>query len=345
MKILVTGGTGYIGSHTVIELQNKGFEVVIVDALFNSKIQALDAIEKVSGIRPEFESFDLADQKLTDDFFTRHKDIKGIIHFAAHKAVGESVEQPLKYYRNNLDSLMNILECMNKYNVPNLVFSSSCTVYGQPDAEHLPVSEKAPIKKAESPYGNTKQIAEEIIFETISACQSLNAIALRYFNPVGAHDSAMLGELPLGIPNNLMPYITQTGYGIRECLKVYGDDYDTPDGTPIRDYIHIMDLAKAHVVAVERMIDEKMKKSFEIFNLGTGTGYSVLEVIRSFEKVSGIMLNYEIVGRRAGDIEKVWADPTYSNNELGWKAERQLDEMTSSAWKWEQAYRKGETVF
>lgn len=339
MKILVTGGTGYIGSHTVIELQNKGFDVVIVDALFNSKIQVLDAIEKVSGKRPEFESFDLADQKLTDDFFSRHTDIKGIIHFAAHKAVGESVEQPLKYYRNNLDSLMNILECMNKYNVPNLVFSSSCTVYGQPDAEHLPVSEKAPIKKAESPYGNTKQIAEEIISESIAAYKGLNAIALRYFNPVGAHDSAMLGELPLGIPNNLMPYITQTGYGIRECLKVYGDDYDTPDGTPIRDYIHIMDLAKAHVIAVERMINNKMKNPFEIFNLGTGTGYSVLEVIRSFEKVSGVKLNYQIVGRRAGDIEKVWADPTYSNNELGWKAERGLDEMTASAWKWEKAYR------
>ncbi len=339
MKILVTGGTGYIGSHTVIELQNKGFDVVIVDALFNSKIQVLDAIEKVSGKRPEFESFDLADQKLTDDFFSRHTDIKGIIHFAAHKAVGESVEQPLKYYRNNLDSLMNILECMNKYNVPNLVFSSSCTVYGQPDAEHLPVSEKAPIKKAESPYGNTKQIAEEIIGESIAAYKGLNAIALRYFNPVGAHDSAMLGELPLGIPNNLMPYITQTGYGIRECLKVYGDDYDTPDGTPIRDYIHIMDLAKAHVIAVERMINNKMKNPFEIFNLGTGTGYSVLEVIRSFEKVSGVKLNYQIVGRRAGDIEKVWADPTYSNNELGWKAERGLDEMTASAWKWEKAYR------
>lgn len=345
MKILVTGGTGYIGSHTVIELQNKGFDVVIVDALFNSKIQALDAIEKVSGVRPEFESFDLADQKLTDDFFSRHNDIKGIIHFAAHKAVGESVEQPLKYYRNNLDSLMNILECMNKYNVPNLVFSSSCTVYGQPDAEHLPVSEKAPIKKAESPYGNTKQIAEEIISESITAYKGLNAIALRYFNPVGAHDSAMLGELPLGIPNNLMPYITQTAYGIRECLKVYGDDYDTPDGTPIRDYIHIMDLAKAHVIAVERMINNKMKNPFEIFNLGTGTGYSVLEVIRSFEKVSGVKLNYEIVGRRAGDIEKVWADPTYSNNELGWKAERELDEMTSSAWRWEQAYREGKSLF
>lgn len=335
MKILVTGGTGYIGSHTVVELQKKGFEVIIVDALFNSKIEVLDSIEKISGIRPAFESFDLANYALTDDFFSRHNDIKGIIHFAAHKAVGESVEQPIKYYRNNLDSLMNILECMSKYNVPNLVFSSSCTVYGQPDAEHLPVSEKAPIKKAESPYGNTKQIAEEIISESIAAYKGLNAIALRYFNPVGAHDSALLGELPLGVPNNLMPYITQTGAGIRECLKVFGDDYPTPDGTPIRDYIHIMDLAKAHVIAVERMINGKMKKTFEIFNLGTGTGYSVLEVIRSFEKVSGVKLNYQIVGRRAGDIEKVWADPTFSNNELGWKAERTLDEMTLSAWKWQ----------
>ncbi len=335
MKILVTGGTGYIGSHTVVELQKKGFDVIIVDALFNSSIDVLDSIEKISGIRPEFESFDLADQKLTDDFFARHGDIAGIIHFAAHKAVGESVDQPIKYYRNNLDSLMNILEAMSKYNVPNLVFSSSCTVYGQPDAEHLPVSENAPIKKAESPYGNTKQIAEEIISESIAAYKGLNAIALRYFNPVGAHDSALLGELPLGVPNNLMPYITQTGAGIRECLKVFGNDYPTPDGTPIRDYIHIMDLAKAHVIAVERMVDNKMKKTFEIFNLGTGTGYSVLEVIRSFEKVSGVKLNYQIVGRRAGDIEKVWADPTFSNNELGWKAERNLDEMTLSAWKWQ----------
>lgn len=345
MKILVTGGTGYIGSHTVVELQQKGFEVIIVDALFNSNIKALDAIEKISGIRPDFESFDLADLKLTDDFFSRHKDIRGIIHFAAHKAVGESVNQPIKYYRNNLDSLMNVLESMAKYDIHNLVFSSSCTVYGQPDAEHLPVSEKAPIKKAESPYGNTKQIAEEIIGESIAAYEGLNAIALRYFNPVGAHDSAMIGELPLGVPNNLMPFITQTAYGIRESLKVFGSDYPTHDGTPIRDYIHIMDLAKAHVIAVERMIENKMKKSFEIFNLGTGKGYSVLDVINSFERVSGVKLNYEIVGRRAGDIEKVWADPTFSNDELGWKAERCLDDMTLSAWKWEQAYRKGETLF
>ncbi len=345
MKILVTGGTGYIGSHTAIELQKKGFEVVIVDALFNSRIASLDAIEQISGVRPEFESFDLADRNMTDDFFSRHDDIVGIIHFAAHKAVGESVEQPIRYYRNNLDSLMNIIESMCKYKIPNLVFSSSCTVYGQPDAEHLPVSEKAPIKKAESPYGNTKQIAEEIINESINAYDGLNAIALRYFNPVGAHDSALIGELPLGVPNNLMPYITQTAYGIRECLKVFGDDYPTPDGTALRDYIHIMDLAKAHVIAVERMIGEKMKGKFEVFNLGTGTAYSVLEVIKSFEKMTGIKLNYQIVGRRAGDIEKVWADPSYSNNELGWKAERTLDEMTLSAWKWEQSYREGNTVF
>lgn len=345
MKILVTGGTGYIGSHTVIELQKKGYDVIVVDALFNSRKASLDAIERISGKRPEFECFDLSDFSLTDEFFSRHNDIQGIIHFAAHKAVGESVEQPIRYYRNNLDSLMNIIESMRKYNVPNLVFSSSCTVYGQPDAEHLPVSERAPIKKAESPYGNTKQIAEEIISESVSAYKGLNAIALRYFNPVGAHDSGLIGELPLGVPNNLMPYITQTGFGVRECLKVFGSDYPTLDGTAIRDYIHIMDLAKAHVIAVERMIGEKMKNNFEVFNLGTGTGYSVLEVIKSFEKMSGVKLNYEIVGRRAGDIEKVWADPTYSNDELGWKAERTLDEMTLSAWRWEQAYRKGETDF
>lgn len=345
MSILVTGGTGYIGSHTVIELQKRGVDVVIVDALFNSRRESIDAIEQISGVRPKFECFDLADRSLTDDFFSRHRDIQGVIHFAAHKAVGESVNEPIKYYRNNLDSLMNILECMTKYDVHNLVFSSSCTVYGQPDAEHLPVSENAPIKKAESPYGNTKQIAEEIITESISAYNNLNAIILRYFNPVGAHDTALIGELPLGVPNNLMPYITQTGYGIRECLKVFGGDYPTPDGTAVRDYIHIMDLARAHVIAVERMIDEKMRTNVEIFNLGTGTGYSVLDVIKSFEKMSGVKLNYEVVGRRQGDIEMVWADPKHSNDVLGWKAERGLDEMTLSAWKWELAYRNGKTLF
>ncbi len=345
MKILVTGGTGYIGSHTTVELIQKGHEVVIVDALFNSRAEAIDAIETVTGRRPEFEQFDLTDNTKVDDFFSRHADIKGVIHFAAHKAVGESVEQPLRYYRNNLVSLMNILEAMRRYNVPNIVFSSSCTVYGEPDAGNLPISEKAPIKKAECPYGNTKQIAEEILEDSVNAYKTLNVIALRYFNPVGAHESAQLGELPFGVPNNLMPYITQTGFGIRQCLKVFGDDYDTPDGTPIRDYIHVMDLAKAHVAAIERMADGKMKKPFEVFNVGTGKGYSVLEAIHSFEKASGKPLNYEIVGRRAGDIVKIWADPTFTNNELGWKAERSIDEMTKSAWEWEKAYRAGKTKF
>lgn len=345
MKILVTGGTGYIGSHTTIELQQQGFDVVIVDALFNSRIEALDAIASITGKKPEFEQFDLADREKVDYFFNRHNDIKGVIHFAAHKAVGESVEKPLKYYRNNIVSLMNIIESMEKHGVSNIVFSSSCTVYGEPDPENLPISEKAPIKKAECPYGNTKQIAEEILQDCITANKSFNAIALRYFNPVGAHESAMIGELPFGVPANLMPYITQTAYGIRPCLKVFGNDYNTPDGTPIRDYIHIMDLAKAHVKAVERMINGNMKNPFEIFNVGTGTGYSVLDAIHSFEKTSGVKLNYEIVGRRAGDIEKIWADPSFTNKELGWKAERSLDEMTSSAWRWEKAYREGKTLF
>ncbi|MDO5341656.1 MAG: UDP-glucose 4-epimerase GalE [Bacteroidia bacterium] len=345
MKILVTGGTGYIGSHTTVELMQKGHEVVIVDALFNSRAEALDAIETITGKRPEFEQFDLTDNTKVDDFFSRHTDIKGVIHFAAHKAVGESVNEPLKYYRNNLVSLINILESMKKYKVGNIVFSSSCTVYGEPDADNLPISEKAPIKKAECPYGNTKQIAEEVLEDSVNAYKTLNVIALRYFNPVGAHESAQLGELPFGVPNNLMPYITQTGYGIRQCLKVFGNDYDTPDGTPIRDYIHVMDLAKAHVAAVERMANGKMKKQFEVFNVGTGKGYSVLEAIHSFEKASGKPLNYEIVGRRAGDIVKIWADPSFTNNELGWKAERSIDEMTKSAWEWEKAYRQGKTKF
>lgn len=332
MKILVTGGTGFIGSHTVVELQKENFDVVIVDNLSNSQQWILDAITDITGIRPEFEQFDLADKKLTADFFNRHNDITGIIHFAAYKAVGESVAKPLTYYRNNLVSLMNILEGMIQHNIPNLVFSSSCTVYGQPDA--LPVSEKAPVKKAESPYGNTKQISEEIIIDTL-ASSDLKAIALRYFNPTGAHESAKIGELPLGIPNNLVPYITQTAIGMREELRVFGNDYNTHDGTPVRDYIHVVDLAKAHVIAVKRMIEQRMKNNFEVFNLGTGTGYSVLDVIQSFEKVTGLKLHYKIVERRPGDVEKVWADPTWSNIELGWKAERSLDEMMESAWKWE----------
>lgn len=336
MKILVTGGTGYIGSHTVVELIKSGYEVIIADSLFNSQITVLDAIEEITGTRPMFEQIDLADQRSTDDFFVRHNDIAAIIHFAAHKAVGESVHQPLKYYRNNLCSLMNILDNMQRHGIGNLVFSSSCTVYGQPDV--LPVSEQAPIKKAESPYGNTKQIAEEIISDTVSA-SSIRAIALRYFNPIGADASGKIGELPVGIPNNLLPYITQTAYGVLKELKVFGDDYDTPDGTPIRDYIHVVDLAKAHVVAVCRMLEDKMKNTYEVFNLGTGNGYTVLEVIKAFENATSIRINYSIVGRRAGDIEKVWADPTFSNNELGWKAEKGLDEMVASSWKWEQHYR------
>ena len=337
MKILVTGGSGYIGSHTVVELQQQGFEVVIIDNLSNSQASVLDAIEKITGIRPHFEQFDLIDREKTNDFFSRHADLQGVIHFAAFKAVGESVEKPLVYYRNNLVSLINILEAMAANNVKNLVFSSSCTVYGQPD--ELPVSEQAPIKKAESPYGNTKQISEEIIQDTLKSTP-LHAIALRYFNPIGAHETAFIGELPLGVPNNLVPFITQTAIGIRQQLSVFGDDYNTPDGTAVRDYIHVVDLAQAHVIAIKRMIENQMKANFEVFNLGTGNGYSVLEVIQSFEKVSGQALNYKIVGRRAGDVEKVWADPTHSNNVLGWKAKKSLDEMNQSAWKWEKAYRQ-----
>ncbi len=337
MKILVTGGTGYIGSHTVVELQNKGYDVVIVDNLSNSKKKVADNIAKITGKKPLLEVFDLVDREKTADFFKRHNDIKGAIHFAAYKAVGESVNNPLMYYRNNLVSLMNILESMIENGVENLVFSSSCTVYGQPD--ELPVSEKAPIKKAESPYGNTKQISEEIIQDTVKV-EPVKAIALRYFNPIGAHESALIGELPLGVPNNLVPFITQTAIGIREQLHVFGNDYNTPDGTAIRDYIHVVDLAKAHVIAVDRMINNKMKNKFEVFNLGTGNGYSVLEVIKSFEKVSGVKLNYKIVDRRPGDVEQVWANPDFSNKELGWKAEKGLDEMMQSAWKWELALRE-----
>ena len=337
MRILVTGGTGYIGSHTVVELQQKGFDVIVVDNLSNSDINVLSSIEKITGIKPEFEEFDLIDIDQTTDFFKRHNDIRGIIHFAAYKAVGESVEKPLMYYRNNLFSLVNILQGMKDNNIENIVFSSSCTVYGQP--EELPVTEDAPVQKAESPYGNTKQISEEIIADTVKST-NIKGISLRYFNPIGAHESAVIGELPIGIPNNLMPFITQTAIGIREQLRVFGDDYNTPDGTAIRDYIHVVDLAKAHVIAVDRMIKKKNKKDFEIFNLGTGNGFSVLEVIKSFEKVTGEKLNYKIVDRRAGDIEQVWADTKFASDELGWKAEKDLDEMTISAWKWELALKK-----
>lgn len=331
MKILVTGGTGYIGSHTVVELQQSGHEVMIIDNLSNSKIEVLKAIQDITGIKPVFEEIDMTDEKKLLDFFDRHE-IEGVIHFAALKSVPESVHQPLAYYRNNVGSMINLLTCMKRYEVNYLVFSSSCTVYGQPDI--LPVSEQAPVKRPWSPYGNTKRICEEII-EDFSAVHELKAILLRYFNPIGAHESSLIGELPLGIPNNLVPYITQTAIGIRDSLNVYGNDYNTPDGTPIRDYIHVVDLAKAHVIAVERMTNRKNKSDYEIFNLGTGKGYSVMEVITSFEKVAKVDLNYKIVERRPGDVEEVWADTQFANNELGWKAKKGLDEMMLSAWKWE----------
>jgi UDP-glucose 4-epimerase len=333
-KILVTGGTGYIGSHTVVELQKQGHEVVIVDNLSNSGIDVLDNITAITGTKPIFEQFDLADREKTLDFFKRHSNIDAIIHFAAFKAVGESVEKPLMYYHNNIFSLVNILEGMLQNQIDTIVFSSSCTVYGQP--EKLPVGEDAPIQKAMSPYGNTKQISEEIITDT-AASSNIKSILLRYFNPIGAHESAKIGELPLGVPNNLVPFITQTAIGIRQQLKVFGSDYPTPDGTPIRDYIHVVDLAKAHVIAVDRMLQSKNKKQVEVFNLGTGNGYSVLEVINSFEKVTGVKLNYVIVDRRPGDVTEVWADTKFANEELGWKAEKGIDEMNLSAWKWELA--------
>jgi UDP-glucose 4-epimerase len=336
-KILVTGGTGYIGSHTVVELQESGYEVIIVDNLSNSNINVLDNIAKITGKKPGFEKFDLADMVKTDDFFSRNSGIEAIIHFAASKAVGESVQKPLLYYRNNLVSLINLIECQIKYDVPNLVFSSSCTVYGQP--EKLPVTESTPRKDAESPYGNTKRVNEDILHDAIAANPQLKGIALRYFNPIGAHPSALIGELPLGVPQNLVPFITQTAAGLRDELKVFGDDYDTVDGSAVRDYINVVDLAKAHVVAIDRLLSGKNKTTYEIFNLGTGNGLSVLEIIKGFEKATGIKLNYKVVDRRAGDIEKIWADTTYANEELGWKAEKGFEETLLSAWNWEKHVR------
>jgi UDP-glucose 4-epimerase len=335
---LVTGGTGYIGSHTVVELQNSGYEVVIIDNLSNSNADVVDNIEKVSGVRPIFEELDCLDYEGLNTVFAKHKGIKAIIHFAASKAVGESVQKPLLYYRNNLLSLINILELMPQHGVEGIVFSSSCTVYGQPD--ELPVTEKAPIKKAESPYGNTKQVNEEIICDTIKSGSPISAILLRYFNPIGAHPTALLGELPNGVPQNLIPFLTQTAIGIREKLSVFGNDYNTPDGSCIRDFINVVDLAKAHVTAIERILDKKQKQAVETFNIGTGRGLSVLELINLFEKSTGVKLNYEIVGRRAGDIEKVWANPDYANNELGWKAEISIEETLKSAWAWQLKLRE-----
>ena len=337
-KILVTGGAGYIGSHTTVELQNAGYEVVVLDNLSNSNAGVIDGIEHITGIRPVFVQMDLQDKDALRKLFEEHKGIKGIINFAASKAVGESVQKPLLYYRNNLVTLMNLLDLVPEYGVEAIVFSSSCTVYGQPDI--LPVDEKAPIKPAMSPYGNTKQICEEIIKDTIYSGVPFKSIILRYFNPIGAHPTAEIGELPLGVPQNLLPYVTQTAMGIREQLSVFGDDYNTPDGSCIRDYINVVDLAKAHVIAVDRMLGGKSKQDVEIFNLGTGKGVSVLELIQTFEKATGVKVNYKIVGRREGDIEKVWANPEWANKELGWEAKETLEDTLASAWKWQQKLRE-----
>ncbi|CAL2083439.1 UDP-glucose 4-epimerase [Tenacibaculum sp. 190524A02b] len=331
-KILVTGGLGFIGSHTVVELQNEGFEVVIIDDLSNSKIDVLDNITQITNQKPDFHQIDLRIKSDVKNFFDTNK-IDGIIHFAAFKAVGESVEKPLEYYENNIGSLVYLLQEMRDRNIDNFIFSSSCTVYGQ--ADELPITENAPIKPAESPYGNTKQIGEEIIKEACNA-HNLNSIALRYFNPIGAHDSIKIGELPLGIPQNLIPYVTQTAAGIREQLSVFGDDYNTPDGTAIRDYIHVVDLAKAHIAALKRLLNKKNHNNFEYFNVGTGKGSSVLEIVNSFEQVTHQKLNYKIVGRRAGDITAAYADTTIANKELNWKTEKSLNEALLSAWKWQQ---------
>ena len=337
-KILVTGGVGYIGSHTTVELQNAGYEVVIVDELSNSNIGVLDGIEHITGKRPVFVQLDITNKEGLKKVFEENPGIQGIINFAASKAVGESVKKPLLYYRNNLVSLINLLELMPEFGVKGFVFSSSCTVYGQPDV--LPVDEKAPIKPAMSPYGNTKQICEEIIQDTIHANAPFQSIILRYFNPIGSHPTAEIGELPNGVPQNLIPFLTQTAIGIRPELSVFGDDYNTPDGSCIRDYINVVDLAKAHVIAVDRMIQGKSKKNVEIFNLGTGKGLSVLELIHAFEKTTGVKVPHKIVDRREGDIEQVWANPEWANNELGWTAKETIEDTLASAWKWQLKLRE-----
>jgi len=336
MKVLVTGGLGFIGSHTAVELQNKGFEVVIVDDLSNSSLNVLEGITKITGVAPVFEQLDLREKALVEDFFKRHADIAAVIHFAASKAVGESVEKPLLYYENNVTSLVNILKELQKRPRASFIFSSSCTVYGQ--AEKMPITEAAPLQKALSPYGNTKQIGEDIVND-VAKVTNISAILLRYFNPIGAHPTAEIGELPIGVPQNLVPFITQTAAGLRESLSVYGNDYPTPDGTAIRDYIHVVDLAKAHVVALQRLLDHKNQEKVETFNVGTGTGSSVLEVITAFEKVSGRKLPYKIVGRREGDITIAYANTDKANAVLGWKAASTLEEALASAWKWEQKIR------
>jgi UDP-glucose 4-epimerase len=332
IRVLVTGGTGYIGSHTVVELQKAGYEVIILDNLSNSSVDTIAGIERITGIRPDFENLDCQDYVGLDHFFSKYEGIKAIIHFAASKAVGESVQKPVHYYRNNVNGLMNILDLMPVHGIEKIVFSSSCTVYGQPDT--LPVDETAPTKPATSPYGNTKQIGEEIIRDVINSGASMQSIILRYFNPIGAHPSAEIGELPLGVPSNLVPFITQTAIGLREELSVFGDDYNTPDGSCIRDYINVVDLAKAHVIALDRMIKEK-NEPLEYFNIGTGKGMSVLELVNAFQHVTGVKLPYKIVGRREGDIEQVWANPEKANKILGWKAETSIEDTLLSSWKWE----------
>ena len=339
-KILVTGGLGFIGSHTVVALQEKGFEVVIIDNLSNSSLDVLSGITRITRVAPEFENLDLRDKNAVSDFFRNYSDIEGVIHFAASKAVGESVENPLLYYENNLNTLVYLLQNLKDKERPKFIFSSSCTVYGQ--ADELPITENAPVKKAESPYGNTKQIGEEIIADTCRVSENLNAISLRYFNPIGAHPSGHIGELPIGTPQNLVPFITQTAIGQREKLSVFGNDYSTPDGTCIRDYIHVMDLAKAHVVALERLLNEEQEGNYEVFNLGTGTGNSVLEVIQSFETVSGEKLAYKVVDRREGDVIAAYADTQKANDVLKWKAEFNLNDALESAWNWQKAVSKVE---
>ena len=337
MKVLVTGGLGFIGSHTVVELQHKGFNVVIIDDLSNSSEKVLDGIVAITGVKPAFEKIDLKEKSKVEDFFARHTDVQGVIHFAASKAVGESVEKPLLYYENNIGTLVYLLKELSKKNKASFIFSSSCTVYGQ--ADKMPITEDAPVKTAESPYGNTKQMGEEIIADTCKVVPSLNAIALRYFNPMGAHPSTEIGELPIGVPQNLVPFITQTGIGMREQLSVFGGDYPTSDGTCDRDYIHVVDLAKAHVIALERLLEHKNDANFEVFNLGTGTGSTVLEAIQSFERVSGKKLNYKIVDRRPGDITSAYASTEKANTILRWNPESSLDEAMKSAWEWEQKIR------
>ncbi len=333
IRVLVTGGTGYIGSHTVVELQKTGYEVIILDNLSNSSVDTIAGIERITGIRPHFENLDCQDYVGLDHLFSKYEKIKAIIHFAASKAVGESVQKPVLYYRNNVNGLMNILDLMPVHDIQKILFSSSCTVYGQPDI--LPVDETAPTKPATSPYGNTKQIGEEIIRDVINSGTPMQSIILRYFNPIGAHPSAEIGELPLGIPSNLVPFITQTAIGLRKELKIYGNNYNTLDGSCIRDFINVVDLAKAHVTALERMINEKQDEPLEYFNIGTGKGISVLELVNIFQKVTGIKLPYKIIGRREGDIEQVWANPERANKILGWKSETSIEDTLMSAWNWE----------